>query len=69
VATLKGWRFKPATVDGIAISSRQDVHFHFPSWAVAAMPVPFRSCLTLPSVVPNCFSSEGSAYSRQARSG
>jgi TonB family protein len=31
VATLKGWRFKPATVDGIAISSRQDVHFHFPS--------------------------------------
>jgi|SRR5579864_211992 len=31
VATLKGWRFKPATVDGVAISSRQDVHFHFPS--------------------------------------
>ncbi|HEV2615458.1 MAG TPA: energy transducer TonB, partial [Candidatus Acidoferrales bacterium] len=31
VATLRGWRFKPATVDGIAISSRQDVHFHFPS--------------------------------------
>jgi len=31
VATLKAWRFKPATVDGIAISSRQDVHFHFPS--------------------------------------
>lgn len=31
VATLKGWRFKPATVDGTAISSRQDVHFHFPS--------------------------------------
>jgi TonB family protein len=31
VATLKGWRFKPATVYGAAISSRQDVHFHFPS--------------------------------------
>jgi TonB family protein len=31
VATLRGWHFKPATVDGIAISSRQDVHFHFPS--------------------------------------
>jgi len=31
IATLKGWRFKPATVDGVAISSRQDVHFHFPS--------------------------------------
>jgi len=31
VATLKGWRFKPSTVDGAPISSRQDVHFHFPS--------------------------------------
>jgi TonB family protein len=31
VATLKGWRFRPATVDGVAISSRQDMHFHFPS--------------------------------------
>ena len=30
IATLKGWRFKPASVDGMAISSRQDVHFHFP---------------------------------------
>jgi TonB family protein len=30
IATLKNWRFKPASVDGIAISSRQDVHFHFP---------------------------------------
>lgn len=31
VATLKGWRFKPAMLDGTAIASRQDVHFHFPS--------------------------------------
>jgi TonB family protein len=31
IATLRNWRFKPATVDGTAISSRQDVHFHFPS--------------------------------------
>jgi protein TonB len=31
VATLKTWRFRPASVDGVAISSRQDVHFHFPS--------------------------------------
>ena len=31
IATLKSWRFRPATVDGVAISSRQDVHFHFPS--------------------------------------
>ena len=31
VATVRNWRFRPATVDGVAISSRQDVHFHFPS--------------------------------------
>lgn len=31
VATLKGWRFRPASMDGMAISSRQDVHFHYPS--------------------------------------
>jgi TonB family protein len=31
IATLRNWRFKPAKVDGVAISSRQDVHFHFPS--------------------------------------
>ncbi len=31
VATLRNWRFRPAMVDGVAISSRQDVHFHFPS--------------------------------------
>jgi protein TonB len=31
VATVRNWRFSPATVDGVAISSRQDVHFHFPS--------------------------------------
>ena len=30
LATLKGWRFRPASMDGVAISSRQDVHFHFP---------------------------------------
>jgi TonB family protein len=28
---LKNWRFTPATMNGIAIASRQDVHFHFPS--------------------------------------
>jgi len=31
IAVVRNWRFKPATVDGVAISSRQDVHFHFPS--------------------------------------
>jgi periplasmic protein TonB len=31
IAVLRNWRFKPATLDGVAISSRQDVHFHFPS--------------------------------------
>src|SRR5215467_11018869 len=29
VAAVRVWRFRPATVDGIAVSSRQDVHFHF----------------------------------------
>jgi TonB family protein len=31
IATLRNWRFRPAMVDGVAIASRQDVHFHFPS--------------------------------------
>jgi len=31
VAAVRQWRFRPATVDGRAIPSRQDVHFHFPS--------------------------------------
>ena len=31
IAAVRSWRFQPATVDGVAISSRQDVHFHFPS--------------------------------------
>jgi len=30
VATVRNWRFRPATVDGVAISSRQDMHFHYP---------------------------------------
>ena len=30
MAAVRGWRFQPATVDGAAVSSRQDVHFHFP---------------------------------------
>ncbi len=28
---LKNWRFTPAIMNGVAIASRQDVHFHFPS--------------------------------------
>ena len=31
VAVLRNWRFTPATKDGVAIPSQQDVHFHFPS--------------------------------------
>jgi TonB family protein len=31
VAVLRNWRFTPATMDGVAIPSQQDVHFHFPS--------------------------------------
>jgi TonB family protein len=31
LATLRQWRFTPATIDGISVASRQDVYFHFPS--------------------------------------
>jgi protein TonB len=31
VATVREWRFRPATVNGVAIASRQEMHFHFPS--------------------------------------
>ena len=31
LTALRSWRFHPATLDGVAIASRQDVHFHFPS--------------------------------------
>ena len=31
VATLRQWHFTPAKIDGVAVASRQDVHFHFPS--------------------------------------
>lgn len=31
IAVLHDWRFHPATRNGIAISSKHDVHFHFPS--------------------------------------
>jgi len=31
VATLRQWHFTPAKVDGVAVASRQDVHFHFPT--------------------------------------
>jgi hypothetical protein len=26
---LENWRFRPATRDGVAIPSKQDVYFHF----------------------------------------
>jgi TonB family protein len=29
IAVLENWRFKPATRDGVAIPSKQDVYFHF----------------------------------------
>lgn len=31
IAALRDWRFRPATRNGIAIPSKHDVHFHFPS--------------------------------------
>jgi TonB family protein len=31
LAAVRNWRFRPATIDGKAIPSQQDVYFHFPS--------------------------------------
>ena len=31
LTVLENWRFRPATVNGMPVASRQDVHFHFPS--------------------------------------
>lgn len=31
MATLRNWRFKPATMDGEPIAEKHDVHFHYPS--------------------------------------
>ena len=30
-ATLRQWHYQPATLDGVPVASRHDVHFHFPS--------------------------------------
>jgi TonB family protein len=30
-ATLRRWKYQPATLDGTPVASRHDVHFHFPS--------------------------------------
>jgi TonB family protein len=30
-ATLRRWHYQPATLDGIPVASKHDVHFHFPS--------------------------------------
>lgn len=31
IAVLRDWHFRPATRNGVAIASKQDVHYHFPS--------------------------------------
>jgi TonB family protein len=31
IATLRDWRFRPATRNGVAIPFKYDAHFHFPS--------------------------------------
>ncbi len=31
IAVLRDWHFQPATRNGVAIASKQDVHYHFPS--------------------------------------
>lgn len=30
LAVLEQWHFRPATINGMPVASRQDVHFHFP---------------------------------------
>jgi len=30
-ATLRRWHYEPATLDGVPVASKHDVHFHFPS--------------------------------------
>ncbi len=30
IATLQTWRFNPASIDGVRVVSREDMHFHFP---------------------------------------
>ena len=30
-ATLRQWHYRPATLDGVPVASKHDVHFHFPS--------------------------------------
>jgi protein TonB len=31
MATLRRWHYQPATLDGVPVASKHDVHFHFPS--------------------------------------
>jgi TonB family protein len=31
LSVLEQWHFRPATINGMPVASRQDVHFHFPS--------------------------------------
>ena len=31
LSVLEQWHFRPATINGLPVASRQDVHFHFPS--------------------------------------
>jgi TonB family protein len=31
LSTLRTWKFTPATLDGVPVASKHDVHFHFPS--------------------------------------
>ena len=31
IETLRRWRYEPAKIDGVPVSSKRDVHFHFPS--------------------------------------
>jgi TonB family protein len=37
LAAVEKWRFRPATRDGVAIASKQDVYYHFPTSAQQQM--------------------------------
>ncbi len=38
LAALADWRFRPATRDGLAIASKQDVYYHFPDPPLVRIP-------------------------------
>jgi hypothetical protein len=62
---LENWRFRPATINGAPVASRQDVHFHFPSSSPNENAVPeFPERHSYASVSENNYSPAGAAARR-----